>query len=213
MFPPRLPVKTSLKTAGTISPYLAVILGVFFLKSGWFAVLLYHSTLLVCVIGINGFNTLRLIKSGYNRCLGPLIGLCGLVPGVVILFIWPFAKQQTVDLKQLMNMLSLSNNSFAVFALYCCLVNPILEELFWRGCFKHDSWHPGLSDALFAGYHAVILMPVINSMFAVLSFLALMFVGWSFRNIYRLTGGLAIPLLAHLIADIAILYSVWKLIQ
>jgi hypothetical protein len=40
-----------------------------------------------------------------------------------------------------------------------------------------------------------------------------MFVGWIFRNIYRLTSGLVIPLLTHIVADIAILYALWKIMQ
>jgi hypothetical protein len=46
-----------------------------------------------------------------------------------------------------------------------------------------------------------------------LSFVTLMFVGWIFRNIYRLTSGLVIPLLTHIVADIAILYALWKIMQ
>ena len=72
---------------------------------------------------------------------------------------------------------------------------------------------PGPVDAFFAGYHAIVLIPVIKPVFVGLAFLALMFVGWAFRNIYRLTGGLAIPLLTHIVADVAILYAVWKLMQ
>ncbi len=209
----KIPVETFLKICGIISPYLAVILGVFFFKSGLFAVLLYHLILLICIIGINRPQALKLLVSGFNRHVGPLICLGGLLPGVVILFFWPFAKQETVDLAQLMGSVNLTNTSFTVFVLYSCFVNPFLEESFWRGCFKPKSWLPGPVDALFAGYHAIVLIPVVKPTFVLFSFAALMCVGWIFRNIYRLTGGLAIPLLTHIIADIAILYAVWKIMQ
>ena len=209
----RFSVEMFLRAAGIISPYLAVILGVFIFKSGLFAVLLYHFILAVCIIGINRSQTLKLIKSGFHRYIGPLICLGGLLPGMAILFLWPYAKQQTADLAQLMNSVNLTSTSFTVFALYACLINPFLEESFWRGCFKPASWRPGPVDALFAGYHAVVLIPVFTPVFVGLSFLALMFVGWAFRNIYRLTDGLAIPLLTHIIADIAIFFAVWKIMQ
>ena len=209
----RFSAETFLKVCGIISPYLAVILGVFIFKNGFVAVLLYHLILLVCIIGINRSKAIKLLVSGFHRIIGPLICLGGLAPGVAILLLWPYAKQPTVDLAELMSLVNLTHISFAVFALYACFVNPFLEESFWRGCFKHASWRPGLVDAFFAGYHAVVLIPVVTPVFGLLSFLALMFVGWAFRNIYRLTGGLAIPLITHVVADIAIFYAVWKLMQ
>lgn len=207
------PVETTLKIAGVMSPYLAVILGVFVFKNGIFAVLLYHLILLICIVGLNRSKTVKLLISGFHRHIGPLICLGGLLPGAVIFFLWPYAKQQTVDIAQLMESVNLSSISFAVFALYSCLVNPFLEESFWRGCFKPKSWLPGPIDVLFAGYHAVVMIPVVKPIFVILSFLALAFVGWIFRIIYRFTGGLAIPLLTHIVADIAILWALWKIMQ
>lgn len=202
---------TFLSVCGIISPYLAVILGVFFFKSGLFAVLLYHLILLICIIGISGSKGFNLLKSGFNRSLVPLSCLAGLLPGVVIFLLWPIAKWDSVDLVQAMKSVNLTNRSFVVFALYACVVNPFLEESFWRGCFKFKSWMPNYVDAFFAGYHAIVLIPVVKPIFVLLSFIALTTVGWLFRNIYRLTGGLAICLLTHIIADIAILWAVWKI--
>jgi membrane protease YdiL (CAAX protease family) len=209
----KIPVENYLKACGAILPYLAVILGVFYFKSGLFAVLLYHLILLICIVGINRSKALKLIKSGFNRHIGPLICLGGLLPGVVIFFLWPIAKLESVDLAQLMESVNLTNTSFMVFALYACFVNPFLEESFWRGCFKKGTSLPNPIDALFAGYHTIVLVPVVKPIFVLLSFMALMCVGWIFRNIYRLTGGLAIPLLTHIVADISILWAVWKIMQ
>ena len=213
MFCRRLNGKSELKLCGIVSPYLVVILGVFFFKNGFFAVLLYHLILLICIIRINRSQALKLLLSGFQRYIGLLICLSGLLPGVVIFLLWPTAKLESVDLAQLMKSVNLTDTSFTVFALYACLINPFLEESFWRGCFKPGSWIPNPIDALFAGYHAIVLIPVVKPIFVLLCFMALMFVGWIFRNIYRLTGGLAIPLLTHIVADIAILYGIWKIMQ
>ena len=209
----KIPAENYFKTCGAVSPYLAVVLGVFYFKNGFLAILLYHLLLLICIIGINRAKALKLIKSGFNWHIGPLICLGGLLPGVLIFFFWPFAKLESVDLAQVMESVNLTNTSFAIFALYACFVNPFLEESFWRGCFKPGSWIPSYIDALFAGYHAILLIPVVRSIFVLLAFMALMCVGWIFRNIYRLTSGLAISLLTHIVADIAILYAVWKIMQ
>jgi membrane protease YdiL (CAAX protease family) len=206
-------VKNYFKICGAVSPYLAVVLGVFYFKNGFLAILLYHLLLLICIIGINRAKAFKLIKSGFNWHIGPVICLSSLLPGVLIFFLWPFAKLESVDLAQVMESVNLTNTSFAIFALYACFVNPFLEESFWRGCFKPGSWIPSYIDALFAGYHAILLIPVVRSIFVLLAFMALMCVGWIFRNIYRLTSGLAISLLTHIVADIAILYAVWKIMQ
>ena len=206
-------VKTFLKITGIVSPYLAVILGLFILKSAFFAVLFYHLMLVICIIGINRSKTLTLLRLGFHRYLGPLISLGGLLPGIVIFLLWPFAKRNASDLTQLMELINLENTSFTIFALYSCLINPFLEESFWRGCFKTNSWFPNYIDMLFAGYHTIVLAPVVKPVFVLFSFMALMIVGCIFRNIYRLTGGLSIPLLTHIVADIAILYAVWKIMS
>lgn len=209
----KIPVENFFKTCGIVSPYLAVFLGVFYFKNALFALLLYHLTLSICIIEINGVTALKLIKSDPIWHISRLICLSGLLSGVVIYFLWPIAKLESINLAQLMESVNLKNTSFMFFALYVCFVNPFLEESFWRGCFKPGSWAPRYIDALFAGYHAIILVPVFKPVFVLLSFTALMCVGWIFRNIYRMTGGLAIDLLTHIIADIAIFYAVWKIMQ
>jgi membrane protease YdiL (CAAX protease family) len=204
---------TILKTFGVLSPYLAVTLGLFLFKNGLLAVLLYHLILLVCIIGINRGKALTLLRTGFQPGLGALIALGGLLPGAMIYFFWPYAKQSGVNIEHIMASVHLSNASFAFFVVYSCFVNPILEESFWRGCFPGQSQLPGWVDGLFAGYHAVILIPVVRPVFVLLSFPALSGVSWIFRMLYRRTGGLAIPLVSHLVADIAILWAVWKMIH
>ena len=207
------PLENYLIFCGVISPYLAVLLGVFYLKNGFLSVLFYHLILLICIIGINRAKAIKLIVTGFHRYIGPLICLGGLLPGVVILLLWPTAKSESVKIAQLFESINLSGTSFIVFALYACFVNPFLEESFWRGCFKNQTLWPNTVDMLFAGYHALAVFPVLKAPFVVLVFLAMTFVAWFFRTLYRLTGGLAIPLLTHIIGDIAILYTLWKIMQ
>jgi membrane protease YdiL (CAAX protease family) len=142
-----------------------------------------------------------------------LICLGGIVPGIVILYLWPIAKQEQTELSEILAMLNLKNVSFILFAIYASIVNPFLEESFWRGCFNSGALHPNVIDMLFAGYHALVVSPVLKAPFVLLVFLAMIFVGWFFRMLYRITGGLAIPLLTHIIADIAILFAIWRIMQ
>lgn len=201
-----------LKICGIASPYLAVLLWLFYFKNAFVSVLLYHLLLFICILGINGKKAIQLLASGFDRktswlCLG------GLLPTIVILMVWPIAKVESVDIADLFELVGLSKIAFCVFAFYACLVNPFLEESFWRGCFQPTLKRPAFIDLFFGGYHAIIVIPVLKLPFVILTFALMACVSWIFRNIYRLAGGLAIPLGIHIIADIAILAAVWKIIQ
>lgn len=190
---------------------MAVVAGVFFLRNAFAAVLFYHLVLLICILKLNGTGAFRLLQKGFHRFIGPLICVGGIVPGVVIVYLWPIAKPSGTDITGTLDMLNLGGPMLLVFAIYACFVNPVLEEAFWRGSFSKGSIWPNPIDALFAGYHAVAIAPVVKPLFAAFIFAALVFVAWLFRQLYRLTGGLLIPFVTHVIADIAILYAIWTI--
>lgn len=199
------------QTLGIGAPYAAMLAGVFLFRNGLTAVLFYHAVLLICIFGLTEFNAAKLLVTGFHRFWGPLLAVGGLVPGIVILYFWPIARQESVELSGVLEALNLGPGWFPLFAVYSCLVNPFLEEAFWRGGFQNRSLWPTPVDALFAGYHALAVIPVLKWPFVLLVLLALIFVGWLFRTVYRRSGGLAIPLLTHFMADIAILYAVGRL--
>ena len=65
--------KCLLKICGVVSPYLAVVLGVFYFKNGFLSVLAYHLVLLTCIIGINKSGAVKLILSGFHWQIGSII--------------------------------------------------------------------------------------------------------------------------------------------
>lgn len=204
--------KVIFQAIGLCSPYLAVILGIWFLKNALAATLFYHAVLLICIYGITRFNIFGFFLMGFKWSIGLVLCLGGIIPGIVILCFWPAARLDGIDLAKMMTLLKLYPLWFLFFAIYACLINPLLEEAFWRGCFRNQSFAPDFIDVLFSGYHALAVTCVIRAPFVVFVFLAMVGVGWLFRLVYRKTGGLLIPLLTHCIADIAILYAVWKII-
>jgi len=190
---------------------MAVIAGVFVLRNAFAAVLFYHLILLIGILKLNGPSAFSLLTSGFHRYIGPVMCLGGILPGLVIVYAWPMAARADINLPDILSTLNMGGPLLAVFSLYACLVNPVLEEAFWRGRFEKGSIRPNSVDALFAGYHVLAVAPVAKPVFAVLLFAALIFVAWLFRQLYRLTGGLLIPFLTHVIADIAILYAIWHI--
>lgn len=192
---------------------MAVLAGVFLLRNAFAAVLFYHLVLLVCILKVDGTSPFRQLTRGFHRYIGPVVGLGGIVPGFVIVYAWPVAGGTGIDLPNTLSSLKMGGPMLLWFALYACFINPVLEEAFWRGSFDQGSIMPNFVDALFAGYHALAVSPVVKPLFAVLLFAALVFVGWLFRQLYRLTDGLLIPFVTHVIADIAILYAIWTIVN
>lgn len=201
------------QTAGIMAPYIAVLVGVFWLKNVLLAVLFYHAVLLVCIFGISRLGIFKQLAAGVHRFLTPLFILGGLTTGVIILVFWPLAVRSSVDLSHLLALLRLGPPWFLIFAAYACLVNPILEEAFWRGGFENRSPRPTAVDAAFAAYHALAVVPILKPHFVLLVFAAMTFVAWLFRALARRTGGLLTPYLVHLAADIAILAALWSIIR
>lgn len=209
--PPRqLLSKRAFQILGVCSPYLAVLVGIYRSENGFLAVVLYHLILLICIVALDKSNPFTRLLQGYHRYLGPLC-IGGLLPGILILFLWPSLTTGRIKLSCFLFTLRFDETLFIIFALYVCLVNPILEESFWRGCFTPGTLMPNYIDAFFAGFHLLIISRLVKLPYMVCAFLGLAFVGWFFRLIYRHTGGLLIPWLTHLIADAAILFAVWKI--
>lgn len=203
--------KRFLQALGICSPYVAVLAGVFLLKNIFPAVLFYHAVLLACIFGMTRFYVFKQFAAGFHRVLVPLFVSGGLVAGAVVLYGWPLAAGEQVDLARLLAGLHFGPPWFFLFAVYACLVNPLLEEAFWRGCFRNRSHWPTAVDGLFAGYHALAVVPIVTPVFAAGVFAAMTFVGWLFRALARRSGGLLVPVLTHLVADAAILYAVWRI--
>lgn len=197
---------------GICSPYIAVIGFVFMLRNLLLAVGFYHLVLLICILAIRRTGTCKLCFKRFPWRFG-VICLGGIVPGFVILAAWPMARAEHVELADLMTTLHVNKPLFIAFSIYACLVNPLLEEGFWRGCFDNRSIRPNGVDILFAGYHALAVCVILKPPFVVVLLAAMTFAGWLFRTLYRLSDSLLPALLLHSIADIAILYAIWKLIE
>lgn len=212
MTPPAPRLKLSFQILGICSPYIAVIGFVFMLRNLLLAVGFYHVVLLICILAIRRTGSCKRCFKPFHWPFG-LIGLGGIVPGLVILYAWPLARLEHVNLADLMATLNINKPLFIAFSIYACLVNPLLEEGFWRGCFDTRSIRPNAVDLLFAGYHALAVSVILKPLFVVLILLAMTFAGWLFRMLYRGSGSLLPALFLHLAADIAILYAIWKLIE
>lgn len=98
------------------------------------------------------------------------------------------------------------------FAVQLCALNPLLEELFWRGLFFSNRKRPAATDFCYAAFHYFALLPFMPAMQAAIGTLALVGFGYALRQLARQqNGSLVLPLLWHALGDAAIMAAIARL--
>jgi membrane protease YdiL (CAAX protease family) len=128
--------------------------------------------------------------------------LCG-SSGIILYFLWPILGIAN-DLPAQLQSLGLTSFTWPIFIAYFSLINPLIEEYFWRGFLGSDSKNLYISDPVYAGYHALVLWGKVHPFSIVFAVMLLTLIGWSWRQIAREDGGLFAPVLGHMAADFSI---------
>jgi len=103
----------------------------------------------------------------------------------------------------------LNKHNWIPFITYFTLVNPFVEEYFWRGYLASDVKSLHLTDFIYAGYHAMIIINKIHLLSVIYSMGVLVTAGWLWRQIKREDQGLLATVLGHMAADFTILLVVY----
>lgn len=151
---------------------------------------------------------------GYAVLLGIVTGLAAVIAilGAYIVF-EPLVSNSTIVSNLTSN--GISKTMFPLVALWLILVNPLMEEFFWRGFVYQRgaqifSSRMGQrivlygSGALFALHHTVIVQPWFNWWQFLLATVFLALAGIVFNLLYKHTGSIIPSLVAHFLADVAI---------
>ncbi len=173
------------------------------LKSAWGALLGFHASLLPLVI-INWRTVVPKLSAPIPNILLIPVAISGALAGIGLLMIWPYAGIRD-EFSSRVSALGLSGAIWLPFIIYFTLINPWLEEAYWRGTFSTPSRYPALIDLLFAGYHLIILSLFVNGLWMAIAFVILALAGWGWRQVSRYTGSLLPAVLAHSVADFSIL--------
>jgi membrane protease YdiL (CAAX protease family) len=188
--------------------YLAVGLGLFVFHSAWDALLGFHLAILgSLLIAKPSLPLALLLKSRHVKWALLNILLCG-SSGVTLYVLWDkfgFAS----DLPAQAEALGLNSHTWVPFIAYFALVNPFFEEYFWRGYLGSATMLLHVSDFLYSGFHALILIGKVQAASIIFSLSVLVAAGWLWRQILREDDGLLAPVLGHLAADLTILLTVF----
>ncbi len=202
-------MKNPLQVIGILMPCIAVGFGLFAARSAWTALLGYHLGILILLALTGEWHiTGRFrIQNPYRALIGAAVGL---LAGVGVFALWPFAKVSPA-LHPTLLAWGLNARTWPPFILYSALVNPWLEELYWRGWLGDDSRLPILRDFWFSGFHLFVVFLFVGWFWLGFIFLALASVGWLLRQVARREGSLLTPSLFHVTADASILLVIFLL--
>jgi len=197
-----------MKWIAVLWAYLAVGIGLLVFHSAWGALLGFHAVIIVSLLITKpDIPAKTLLTSTNSKWLFLNILLCG-SSGVALYFLWEhfcFAN----DFPQQVEALGLNASSWPMFIAYFVLVNPPIEEYFWRGYLGNESKNLHTSDFLFAGYHILIVINKLPIFSIAYTLFVLIFAGWLWRQITREDGGLLAAVLGHMAADLTILVTVY----
>ena len=192
-----------------ILPYIAVVAGVHLFNNAWLALLGFHASILIMLAIVRpNIPVSVLFKSKSPKWILISVLVCG-TSGIGLYLLWNMFAIAPDLPAQLGTMGLSSSTSWLAFIAYFSLVNPLIEEYFWRGYLGSNSKKLYLGDAVYAGYHALVLWGKVHPLIILLALMILTSVGWFWRQISREDEGLLAAVLGHMAADFSILFAVY----
>ncbi len=206
--------QTTIRQIAPVIPYVAVIVGMYMLRSAWASILLYHLGMVIVLTATKSWQVGRRLPSGWKTWLALLALTAGsAAAGIFIFVLWPVMKLPQLALAAELVRLGLQNAKWILFIFYYFTVNPVFEELFWRGSLGSASRLPTWNDAWFAGYHLLVIFLFVDWPWLVLSFAILMAVAWFWRQLAGHYHSLWPPIVSHAAADFGIIGAVYLLVS
>ena len=187
-----------------VLPYVAVLVGLFGLRSAWAALLLYNGGMLV-IIAARGVR-FKAARFGFPSWVVACAIAVSAAAGPLIFFAADLVS--SVSWPDTLRAFGLSGVSWRWFVVYFAVVHPVVEETFWRGALDVRRGWLSIQDFAFGGYHALVLSWFLKPGFVVLSTLGLVAVAALWRALRDRSSSLALPLVTHAVADVSIILSV-----
>jgi uncharacterized protein len=197
-----------MKWLTVLLPYLAVAIGVFWVQNALVALMSFHTAIVLSLLLARSQVPIQvLFKSKDIRWVILNVLLCG-SSGISLYFFWSYFEV-IGNLSDHVQSFGLTGTTWPVFLTYFVLVNPLIEEYFWRGYLGSPTRRLYPSDFLYAGFHGLILLDRMEIAAVLYSLILLTLAGWFWRQLARANEGLLAPVLGHMAADFTILMAIY----
>jgi hypothetical protein len=200
----------SLRRIAPLIPYLAVGLGLFGAHNAWVAMLGYHLGMFLVLYWERQWYLARNLMKGGHAPLLFIVTLASAAGGLLLYELAPLLGLPQ-ELGASLAQLGFKESGWLAFILYFSAINAWLEELYWRGYLGNPTISLILTDFWFAGYHLLVLAAYVAWPWLVLAFIALASVAWLWRQITRLSQGLLVSTVSHLVADASVILAIYML--
>ncbi|MFC1900973.1 type II CAAX prenyl endopeptidase Rce1 family protein [Chloroflexota bacterium] len=189
-------------------PYITIGIGLLVFHNAWLAILSYHAGMVaVLLLSKTGITPKQAFKG--NRYWIILISaLVGAGGGILLYVLWPLLSVPD-DINLYIISIGLNEHTWPVFLAYFVLINPFIEEYYWRGYLSASTRWITLNDLLFSGYHLVVLAGQMEIIWLIAVFFSLAIGAWFWRQMNRLNGGLLASTVSHITADIAVILTIY----
>jgi hypothetical protein len=187
---------------------VAVIIGLLILQNAWVAILGYHLGMVAVLVVVGSHFSIKTLFHSRNWYIPVITALVGACAGLALYLLWPFLSI-SADIDLYLHNIGLTTTTWPVFMAYFILVNPFLEEYYWRGFQGSPSKRVILEDVLFAGYHILVLFGKMEILWLIAIFLALTVGAWIWRQANRWGQGLLPSTISHLAADASVIFAIY----
>ncbi len=193
-----------------VVPYLTIGIGLLVFHNAWMAILGYHAGMVaVMALSKTGVPLKQAFqcKRYWVLFIAALFGAGG---GLLLNILWPLLSVPG-DINSYIRSIGLNELTWPVFLAYFIIVNPLIEEYYWRGYLAGSGRGLELNDLLFSGYHVIVLAGQMTTIWLVVVFFALTIAAWLWREMNRLNGGLLASVISHVAADIAVILTIYAI--
>ena len=191
-----------------LMPYITISIGLLVFHNAWIAIIAYHLSMLVFLLISRRETSFGQLFGRHNSRILVVTFVFGASGGLLLYLLWPFLAVPA-DINQYLHNIGLTTGSWPYFIAYFILINPLIEECFWRGYLGGTSRNITLNDFLFSGYHLLVLTERINLTWLVAVFTILTLAAWFWRQSNTWNQGITASLVSHLAADTSVILTIY----
>lgn len=191
-------------------PYITVGIGLLVFRNAWVAILGYHIGMIIMILSSETGIPVKQIFRSNNYSIPIITAVIGASAGPLLYVFWPLLVVP-IDINSYLHSIGLAEESWTFFLAYYILINPLIEEYYWRGYLGSRTKRIALNDLLFSGYHLIVLAGKVEIVWLIIIFLVLTFGAWFWRQFNRLSDGLLASTVSHITGDTTVILTIYFL--